>query len=125
MKKYCLLTCFFILAISVCKANPGDTSFVRKQYHTKRMAGAPVVLDGIPNEEIWNSVEWGGDFTQWQPNEGKAPSQPTQFKILYDNKFLYVAYNCIDRAPDSIDKRMGRRDDFPGDFVEIKYRQLP
>ena len=119
MKKYSLLFFIFILAISIASANPADTVIERKQYHTKRLTGSPVILDGIPSEETWNAVEWGGDFTQWQPAEGKPPSQPTQFKILYDNKFLYIAYNCIDRAPDSIDKRMGRRDAFPGDFVEI------
>jgi len=50
---------------------------------------------------------------------GKAPSQQTNFKILYDEKFLYIAYRCHDLAPDSIVKRMSRRDEFPGDWVEI------
>ena len=64
-------------------------------------------------------VEWGTDFTQIQPHEGKPSSQATKFKILYDDKFLYVAYNCLDLRPDSIIKRMGRRDEFPGDWIEI------
>ncbi|MEQ1677234.1 MAG: DUF5916 domain-containing protein, partial [Chitinophagaceae bacterium] len=76
-------------------------------------------LDGIPNEEAWNQVQWGGDFTQWQPNEGQPPHQQTNFKILYDDRFLYVGYQCHDNAPDSIVKRMSRRDQFPGDWVEI------
>src|SRR4030095_4153450 len=67
----------------------------------------------------WNGVEWGGDFIQWQPHEGRPPSQPTSFKILYDEKFLYIAYKCHDVSPDSIIKRMGRRDEFPGDWIEI------
>ncbi|MEJ7625951.1 MAG: DUF5916 domain-containing protein [Ferruginibacter sp.] len=73
----------------------------------------------MPSEEGWNAVEWSDDFIQNSPNEGKAPSQPTSFKILYDDKFLYVAYNCFDLATDSISKRMGRRDEFPGDWIEI------
>ena len=97
----------------------GSDSIPRKKYTTARLKGVPIVLDGIPSEETWNGVEWGGDFTQWQPAEGKPPSQPTRFKILYDDRFLYIAYDCIDKAADSIDKRMGRRDAFPGDFVEI------
>jgi len=119
MKKYSLLFLFFIVGISIAQANPGDTTIERKKYQTNRLRGGSVELDGIPSEEVWNSVEWGGDFTQWQPAEGKPPSQPTRFKILYDDRFIYVAYDCIDHAPDSIDKRMGRRDAFPGDFVEI------
>ncbi len=95
-----------------------DTTIEKKKYLTQRLNGT-ITLDGIPNEEAWNQVAWGGDFIQYQPNEGKAPSQPTNFKILYDDKFLYIGYNCHDLAPDSIVKRMARRDFFPGDWVEI------
>lgn len=119
MFKYCLSVICFITITNCVFAYQGDTIIPKKRYDTKRLAGAAITLDGIPNEEAWKTVEWGGDFTQWQPNEGKSPSQPTQFKILYDNKFLYVAYNCIDSTPGLIEKRMGRRDAFPGDFVEI------
>lgn len=38
---------------------------------------------------------------------------------MYDKKFLYIAYRAFDTAPDSIVPRMGRRDVFPGDWVEI------
>jgi len=120
MKKNCLLIFCYVFAFITAKSDPADTTSIpKKAYHTNRLTGAPIVLDGIPSEEAWNAVEWAGNFTQWQPNGGNAPSQPTRFKILYDDKFLYVAYNCLDAAPDSIIKRMGRRDDFPGDFVEI------
>src|SRR5258705_13335524 len=81
--------------------NPADTTIERKKYNTQRISGS-ITLDGIPNEEAWNAVEWGGDFTQYQPNEGKSPSQQTNFKILYDDQFLYIGYQCHDSAPDSI-----------------------
>ncbi|MBL7702142.1 MAG: carbohydrate binding family 9 domain-containing protein [Ferruginibacter sp.] len=116
-----LKNCLFIIgliAITNCTLAQKDTIIPKKRYDTKRLQGA-ITLDGVPNEAAWDQVAWGGDFTQWQPNEGKAPSHPTNFKILYDNRYLYVAYKCYDAAPDSIVKRMGRRDDFPGDFVEI------
>jgi hypothetical protein len=117
MFKACLLLCLFFLATSGF-SQKGDTSITRKKYVTKPLAGT-ITLDGLPNEEVWNTIEWGGDFIQNQPNEGQPPSQPTSFKILYDEKYLYIAYRCHDMAPDSIIKRMGRRDEFPGDWVEI------
>ena len=120
MNKTILLIILLHFVFFTAKANVEDTTIVRKQYTTTRLAsGSSITMDGIPSEEVWNSVEWGGDFLQWQPNEGKAPSQPTKFKILYDDKFLYIAYDAIDLSPDSIIKRMGRRDEFPGDWVEI------
>ncbi|MGZ8508769.1 MAG: DUF5916 domain-containing protein [Chitinophagaceae bacterium] len=118
MRKPCLLIVTLNLIFVAAHSNPGDSVIKKKKYFTQRL-NAAITLDGIPSEQAWNAVEWGGDFIQWQPNEGKPPSQQTNFKILYDNKFLYIAYRCHDLSPDSIIKRMGRRDEFPGDWVEI------
>ncbi|TMI86431.1 MAG: hydrolase, partial [Bacteroidetes bacterium] len=118
MNKACPLAIFLSFLFIIAQGTPGDTVIVKKKYFTKKLTGA-VTLDGIPNEEAWNAVEWGGDFIQWSPNEGKPPSQQTNFKIIYDDKFLYIAYRCHDLAADSIVKRMGRRDEFPGDWIEI------
>ncbi|MEO7523939.1 MAG: DUF5916 domain-containing protein, partial [Ferruginibacter sp.] len=117
MNKTCLLiTTFFLLTMS-SRGQRADTSIEKKKYFTKHLEHV-ITLDGIPSEDAWNTVSWGGDFIQSQPGDGKAPSQPTNFKILYDEKFLYIAYDCKDAAPDSISKRMGRRDEFPGDWIE-------
>lgn len=118
MKKTNLLITLASLLFITAHGNPGDTTILKKKYFTQRLIH-PITLDGIPNEEAWDAVEWGGDFIQFQPNEGSAPSQQTNFKILYDNNFLYIGYRCHDLAPDSIIRRMGRRDEFPGDWVEI------
>lgn len=117
-KKYIVF--FLLLFVSgIVYAQSADTVIPKKRYETKYLEGSAISLDGIPSEAAWETVSWAGDFTQWQPNEGRPPSQPTQFKILYDNKYLYVAFNCPDSMPGLIEKRMGRRDAFPGDFVEI------
>ncbi|HVG42329.1 MAG TPA: DUF5916 domain-containing protein, partial [Chitinophagaceae bacterium] len=118
MIKNCLLLFFSTFLFFAAIGNPGDSTIVRKKYITTQLKNT-ITLDGKPDEEAWNYVEWGGDFIQWQPAEGKAPSQQTNFKILYDDKFIYVAYRCHDFSADSIVKRLGRRDEFPGDWVEI------
>ena len=117
MLKTCLSALCFIIFLGTAYAGT-DTLIQKKRYDTKRLTAA-IVLDGVPTELAWNAVEWAGDFVQNQPNEGRPPSQPTRFKILYDDRFLYVAYDCRDSAPGLIEKRLGRRDAFPGDFVEI------
>ncbi|MFD2998745.1 DUF5916 domain-containing protein [Pontibacter toksunensis] len=118
MNKGWLLFIVFSFFFFNAHAFPADSVIVKKRYDTTHLTGE-INLDGIPSEEAWEAVEWGGDFTQWQPNGGEAPSQQTNFKILYDDRFLYVAFRAHDMAPDSIVKRLGRRDEFPGDFVEI------
>ena len=111
-----LILCFFLFTIA--KSQTSDSVVAKKKYFTQRLNGE-ITLDGIPQETAWDAVEWGGDFIQWQPSEGKDPSQETSFKILYDNNFLYIGYRCHDKSPDSINKFMGRRDVFPGDWIEI------
>lgn len=118
MRKISLLIFLFTSLCAVAQTGAGDSAIVRKKYVTARLT-SPITLDGIPSEDAWNAVEAGGDFIQWMPNEGQAPTDPSNFKILYDDKFLYIAYWCYDSSPDSIDKRMGRRDEFPGDWIEI------
>jgi hypothetical protein len=118
MNRICLLVVMSLSLTFNVIAQSKDSLISRKKYFTQALTGS-ITLDGLPNEEAWNAVEWGGDFIQNQPNEGASPSQATNFKILYDEKFLYIAYRCFDQAPDSIIKRLSRRDEFPGDWVEI------
>ncbi len=118
MMKPGLLFLFSNLLLLAAFAQKGDTAIVRKQYTTARFTSA-INLDGVPDEDAWNAVEWGGDFIQHEPGEGKAPSQQTRFKILYDDTYLYIAYVADDVSGDSCVRRMSRRDEFPGDWVEI------
>jgi hypothetical protein len=118
--KRIVLSCIFVLLVGLvwCKAQETNAPVEKRQYHTNRIT-TPVKLDGVPDEDLWNSVAWTGDFIQHMPDEKAAPSEQTRFKIVYDNKYLYVAYQCYDTTPQAIVRRMGRRDEFPGDWMEI------
>jgi hypothetical protein len=91
----------------------------KKIYTTARITTDPPHIDGIIDEEAWDAVEWDGDFIQRIPYEKNPPSQQTAFKIIYDDENLYVGIRCFDTSPDSIVKRMSRRDGFDGDWIEI------
>lgn len=112
-----LLALTFLLSDNLFAQAPPFTA--KKQYFTQSTANNTITLDGIPDEPAWNTVDWSGDFIQYQPHEAAAPHQQTRFKILYDEKFLIIGVRCFDTAPDSIIQRMGRRDEFPGDWIEI------
>ena len=99
------------------QSNLTTVPITKRQYFTQQ-TNHNIKLDGIPDEDAWNAVEWSGDFVEYKPDENTSPTKPTRFKILYDNKFLYVAYQAFD-VRDSIINRLGRRDEFPGDWVEI------
>lgn len=87
--------------------------------YTTAWAESEISIDGKLDDEAWRQVEWGGDFIGFEPEYKAEPSQETQFKILYDAKFLYVGVRAFDTEPEKIVKRLSRRDGFDGDFVEI------
>ncbi|HJW28082.1 MAG TPA: carbohydrate binding family 9 domain-containing protein, partial [Saprospiraceae bacterium] len=91
----------------------------RRQYFTHKIDVGAIKLDGLINEAAWKSVDWSEDFIQYQPKEGDPPYQQTQFKIVHDDKYLYFASRAFDHEPDSIKARLSRRDEFPGDWIEV------
>ena len=112
-----IFTLTFLLLI--CTQARATDKAAKKSYTTTRVNGAVPRIDGNPTDPVWDQVEWGGEFMQRTPNEGEAPSEPTAFKILYDDKNLYILIRAFDSQPEKIVKRMSRRDGFDGDFVEI------
>lgn len=104
----------------------GDTTkYVTKKplriYHTCRLSTEKPVIDGKLGDACWGIGEWSGDYTQWVPKEGAKPSQPTQLKIFYDDRNIYVAIRAFDSLPEKIIRRGGRRDEFTGDMVGISF----
>lgn len=93
----------------------------KKTYVTNNINPRPPVIDGKLDDPIWDKVTWGGDFIQRSPHEGKEPSQATAFKILYDDRYIYVAVMAYDNEPEKIERRMTRRDDIEGDWVEVHF----
>ncbi len=93
----------------------------RKSYTTKHITQKPPEIDGILDDEVWNEVEWSGDFVEFEPNENTAPEHQSQFKIIYDDKFLYVAFRAFDSEPEKIVQRLSRRDGFVGDRANILF----
>jgi len=91
---------------------------LKKRYKAVRTVTAPVI-NGIPDDVSWQPGNWIDDFTQYEPYNGRSPSQRTEFKILFDDNNLYVAIRANDTSPDSIISRLARRDNTDGDMVGI------
>ncbi|MGD1840964.1 MAG: S41 family peptidase [Thermonemataceae bacterium] len=89
-----------------------------KRYKTNETT-ATITIDGKLQEKSWEAVQWAGDFIQTQPNKGEKPTYATQFKILFDQHYLFVAIRAFDAQPDSIVMEEKPRDFFAGDYVEI------
>jgi hypothetical protein len=73
----------------------------------------PPVIDGFGNDAAWQSANTASGFVQREPVENAPETERTEFKILYDDKNIYVYAMMYDSQPDSIVSRLARRDDIP------------
>jgi len=96
-----------------------ETDPPRKTYRAARAGETAPVVDGRIDEASWDNGAWEGGFVQNTPYEGREPSEPTSFKILYDSKYIYIAVRAFDSKPESIEKRLSRRDNGGGDAVSV------
>jgi len=110
-----LASVFLISEIAVSQ----ETVTAKRQYHAVKLKLQPPVIDGRLDEAFWQTTEKGGQFVQFEPYEGKQPSQLTEFAITYDDNNLYIACWCYDSSPDSISRRLTRRDEIDGDMIGI------
>ncbi len=120
MKIINLISALIILFLLPLTAQEENKTIEKRKYFTSPLSNekAPVI-DGEINDDAWNKVEWSTDFTQRDPEEGIPPTEKTQFKIIYDEKFMYIAVECLDSEPDKINKRLSRRDGFEGDWFIV------
>lgn len=115
-----LIKAIFALALSCQLAAQESPPLSPKIYTTHNVdsANSPVI-DGVLDDYVWSSVEWGSDFIELMPNENTPPSVQTQFKIVYDQKHLYIALKALDPEPETITNRLSRRDGFVGDRINV------
>ncbi|NMH88986.1 DUF5916 domain-containing protein [Flavivirga algicola] len=122
--KTSLLAICAIFAVQAFLAAQDSTAVIvqKKRYTTKALYNheAPVI-DGLLNDASWDIVDWAGDYIEHEPDENTPPTFQTRFKIVYDQKFLYIGVRCYDDAPDKIVKRLSRRDGFEGDWIEFNF----
>jgi hypothetical protein len=92
----------------------------KRIYTTKSLSQqkAPII-DGKLDDIGWNIVEWQTDFIENEPDENTPPTFQTKFKIIYDEKNLYIAIKALDDEPSKIEKRLSRRDGFAGDRINV------
>ena len=121
-----LIVSLFLSFGVFAQENPTDSLSAKKtkpvrSYTTTRLTTPKPTIDGVLNDVCWNTGEWAGEFTQWIPSEGAKPSQETEFKILYDDRNLYVALRGFDKEPSKISLKGGRRDEMIGDAMGVTF----
>ena len=86
----------------------------------RRITQGPPNIDGLLDEPDWALATVAGDFVVFEPNEGEAPLQRTEARVLYGDEAVYVGIRAFDNSPDSIVAQLARRDERPhSDWVDV------
>jgi hypothetical protein len=80
----------------------------------KRMS-APVVLDGIPNEQVWKELE-SFTLSMHKPNFGARSSEISDVRIGYDEEFLWIAASLYMEDASKIFTVTKKRDEMLFDY---------
>jgi len=70
----------------------------------------PPVIDGRPDEEVWNLAQPVEGLIQFEPQNGERSPLRTVVRIGYDDDALYVAFYCYDPNPSGISAALTKRD---------------
>ena len=109
------------LAAALALAAPGRTTAAtptpptvddaRDTVHAVRLLpGERIELDGTLDHPAWQRAPAHRSFTAKDPVYGEAPPQRTEFRVLFDDKALYVGVVAHDNAPQHIRDPIVRAD---------------
>ena len=88
-KFFLYLIFLFSGAVAIAQNTPGTEIHIRK-------AKGPFQVDGILNEQDWQSADSAAGFYLNYPTDSVAAPFPTVARILFDDNFLYVSFVCYD-----------------------------
>ena len=88
------------------RANAEPVNYEVKAYRTSMK----IKIDGVLDEADWEKAEHITEFSQVEPNAGEPLTQPTEVRILYDDKNIYFGYTCYDSDMSRVVLKEMRRD---------------
>jgi hypothetical protein len=107
-----LFVAFFLGAVPEVRSQgtPTIPTVLLPQASAASAAGS-ITIDGILDEASWSKATPITGFHQQNPNEGAAPAQRTEVRVLYDSRALYIGARMYDSlGAQGIRAPLARRD---------------
>lgn len=100
-KRYSMITkintVLLILLLSFLKgASQNGLDFREKFKINIHKATSKIKIDGLLDEDSWQTADQTSDFWRKWPNDDGRPKRQTQVKMSYDDQFLYIGIKAID-----------------------------
>lgn len=103
---------FLLIFFSTAVSGQSDATRSLKQALIINRLSHPITFDGIPDEVTWQSVE-PIKLIMYSPVFGKEPTEETDFRMAYDDKYLYAGIR-IDFKDTSMIRSASYKRDFKG-----------
>ena len=105
-KSFLILFMCCLLFPPIVGANPEAMEYRAEAYRTYQS----IEIDGEFSEEDWQNAKSITRLIQYEPAEGELISQPTEIRILYDDKEIYFGFTCFDSDMSKMVANEMRRD---------------
>ncbi len=73
-------------------------------------SNSQIKLDGVLDEQCWQTANCIKNFTQREQNEGNPATEPTKIAVVYNTNEVYFGIWCYDSEPDKISAQQMARD---------------
>ena len=112
------IACMLLILFFTLGLRADDTAPERPVFQTVRASSAPVI-DGSLDDDAWKAAPEITGFIQRDPDEGKAATQQTRLKVVYDEEAIYFGLFMEDEGP--VTPLLTRRDSDlnNGDYIRI------
>ena len=110
MGRVSLIAVSVLMGVTLATSPSLSAQDARKTARAVHIEGSAPTVDGILEDEAWDSSVPIRDFIQKVPLEGEEPSVATEVRLLYDSDALYVAARMYHPDPANIRTTLTRRD---------------
>jgi hypothetical protein len=108
-----LLSIHFLAAdAAFAQAEEASTDRVPPLQLTAQLIEEAVTIDGGLSEPAWEGADTANEFLQFEPDEGAPVTHPTEVRVLYGPRSVYIGAMLFDDAPERIQQTLGRRDEY-------------
>lgn len=97
-----------VLAVFICICAPFAAALAsaqdpRPEVQAVRLGETDtIVLDGVPDEAVWQKAEPATNFLQRDPNNGEPATERTEVRVLFDSGRILLGVTLFDSEPDRL-----------------------
>ena len=113
-----ILLSVMMLTFSISFAQPAVEDFKKVFKFDMTATSSEITIDGIIDEEVWQSTNVGSDFWQKVPYFAEGADPRTEVRLTHDDEILYVSAKCY-QAKKPIIQSLKRDEYWDNDGIAI------